>query len=210
MREVLEHFAQAEWHNDWDAGVAEWGDGMRPALMARTDAQRRFDALLAVFNAAAGSTASGGAITVNLVVDQATYEHHLQRTLGGSPEPLPPSTAANRRCEDHRGTVIDPRAVVAASLVGHVRRMVLDAAGVVVDMGRRQRLFTGALREAVLLSSRRCLWPGCNRAAQHCDADHLTPASQQGTTDTHNGGPNCSLHNGSEVGWRTQHLRLAA
>jgi hypothetical protein len=30
----------------------------------------------------------------------------------------------------------------------HIRRVVRDASGVVIDMGRRSRLFTGAARQA--------------------------------------------------------------
>jgi hypothetical protein len=233
MREVWDHFVKAEWLTDWDAGVAEWGEQMIPSLMPRTAAQRGFDALHAVFRAAAGSEQVGGAVTVNYVVDQATFDHHLELACGGTPEPLHPSTAATRRCEDQRGTILDPRVVVAAALVGMMRRLVLDSAGVVLDMGRRQRLFTGALREAVLLSGRRCLWPGCNRAAHHCDADHTIPAAHGGPTAAWNGGPNCDHHNlwknrgyrtwrdpqgiwhtyrpdGTEVGWRVQHVAIAA
>ncbi|MEY4173364.1 MAG: hypothetical protein RI900_529, partial [Actinomycetota bacterium] len=77
LREVFQRFLGAEWQTDWDAGTAQWGDGMAPHLMPRTHAQRSFDALLALFRAAAGSRDAGGAVTVNVVVDQETFERHL-------------------------------------------------------------------------------------------------------------------------------------
>jgi hypothetical protein len=95
----------------------------------------------------------------------------------------------------------------------------------VVEIGRRQRLFTGALREAVMLHSTRCIWPGCWRPTSQCQADHLLPHVNDGPTCAANGGPLCGCHNrfktrgytthrdhhghwhhyrpdGTEIGWR--------
>ena len=44
--------------------------------------------------------------------------------------------------------------ILAAALLGHVRRTVIDSRGVVVDLGRRERLFTGAAADADTLSRR--------------------------------------------------------
>jgi Domain of unknown function (DUF222) len=233
LREVLNRFRDAEWRTEWDAGVAQHGEQMVPALMERTTGQRTFDALMAMCRAAAGSTEMGGEVTVNLIVDQSTFEHHLQAALGGTPEPLDPATAGQRRCEDSYGNPIDPRAMIAAALVGQVRRVVLDPAGVVVDVGRRRRSFTGALREAILATNRRCTWPGCQRPSEQCDVDHTTPFSQGGTTSADNAGPMCPPHNrwkhrgyrtwrdpdglwhtirpdGTPHGWPARYVRLAA
>jgi len=62
-----------------------------------------------------------------------------------------------RGCVTDGGVVVDAYDMVIAAATGHVRRVVLDSAGVVVDTGRKQRLFTGPLREAVLDSGRRCM-----------------------------------------------------
>ncbi len=195
MREVFDRFCDIEWRNDWEHGVHQHGDSMRAELMARTGAQRRFDALRRLFDAAAGSEQAGGDVTVNVVVDQATFEHHLEHALGGQPAAVDPSTVLSRRCEDDRGNVIDPRAMIAAALVGRVRRMVLSDQGVVLDFGRRRRLFTGALREAVLLTGHHCGWVGCPQHGTHCQADHVLPYSHAGPTSAHNGGPLCDHHN---------------
>ena len=88
MKEIFDRFCDAEFRTDWDAGVAEWGERMNPQLLDRTAGQRRFDALLAVFIAAAASGVVGVFDPlVSLVVDQTTFEYHLATLLGGDPGP---------------------------------------------------------------------------------------------------------------------------
>ena len=232
MREVFDRFCDIEWRNEWDEGVRQHGQLMRAELMERTPAQRRFDALRRLFDAAAGSQQAGGEVTVNILVDQATFEHHLEHALGGPPAPADPTTALTRRCHDHRGNTIDPRAMIAAALVGRVRRMVLSTDGVVLDFGRRHRLFTGSLREAVLLTAPRCVWIGCDRPASQSQADHVLPHAHAGPTSAANGSPLCQHHNpwknngyrtwrdpqglwhtyrpdGTELGWPAHRTRYA-
>ena len=233
LKEILDAFAHSEWLADWDEGVLVHGEGMCPGLMSRTDAQRRFDALLAVFHAAAGMSGdgTGTAVTVNLLVGLETFEHHLEKALGGNPKPLDPNSPLTR-CETDRGVVIDAYDMLVAAAMGHVRRVVLDSAGAVVDLGRKQRLFTGALRDAVLLSHRRCTWGGCNVPGSVCQADHVLPWSNAGPTSSANGGPKCGYHNrwtsrgyrtvrdehghwhhyrpdGTEIGWRAEAVVIA-
>ena len=195
LLDVFEQFRRSEWLADWEAGVAVHGEAMVVSLMERTDAQRRSDALQAIFGAAAvsGQSPSGDPV-VNIVVGYDLFEHHLRRALGERPEPLDPANPAHR-CETADGVVIDPYDMLVAAALGHVRRVVLDSAGVVVDVGRKQRLFTGALRAAVMLISHRCIWPGCYRPASQCEADHVLPFSNAGPTAAHNGGPACGHHN---------------
>ncbi len=195
LQEILDRFTTLEWQQEWADGVDRFGERMNPSLMQRTSAQRRFDALVSVFRAAAGSDAVGGDVVVNIVVDQATFEHQVALAAGGHPEPLDPASVADRRCETDRGGVLHPGEAFAAALVGHVRRVVFGADGVVLDFGRRKRLFTGALREAVLLSAPRCLWPGCDRPSSQCEADHTVPFTARGPTAAHNGAPLCDRHN---------------
>ena len=227
MKEILEAFAKTEWMADWEAGRAVHGDAMAAHLMERTDPQRRMDALLAIFlTAAGGQTATTGTgFTINLVVGLGAFEHHLAKAMGAHPAPLDPNDPTNT-CETTDGTPVDPSDMLAAATIGQVRRVVLDSAGVVVNMGRKQRLFTGALRDAVLLQSRWCVCPGCRVPAAQCEADHMLPWANAGPTNTHNGGPMCSHHNrwkatgyttwrdpnghwhhhrpnGTEIGWRS-------
>ncbi len=204
MIEIFERFRTAEFLTDWDTAVATHGPNPTAAQLARTDAQRRFDALAAIFRAAAGAPLDVRVPepTVNIVVDQQTFEDHLAQLMndpdagevryspaGTTPDPF------TRRCETANGTLLHPDDVLAASLIGHVRRVVYDSTGTVIDLGRRRRLFTGSARDAVMLQAQRCLWPGCDLPASRCEADHLKPWSAAGSTAPVNGAPVCPRHN---------------
>jgi hypothetical protein len=204
LKAILDAFARSEWLADWEEGVALHGEGMCPGLLDRTDAQRRFDALLAIFLKAAGAAAesTGSGFTVNLMVGLDSFQHHLRKAFGADVASLDPNNPGSR-CETDDGVAVDPYDMLVAAAMGHVRRVVLDSDGVVLDMGRRQRLFTGPLREAVLMTSRWCIWPGCHRPSSQCQADHLLPWGTAGPTKTKNGGPACSHHNR----WRAKGFR---
>jgi hypothetical protein len=45
------------------------------------------------------------------------------------------------RCESMNGHPIDPATAIAAALIGHVRRVVIDERSVVIDQSRKMRLF---------------------------------------------------------------------
>jgi hypothetical protein len=197
LRGVHEAFCQAEFQADWAEGVAKYGDSMCAELLERTGAQRSFDALLKIFQAAEGSGVLGEIRpVVNVIVDQGTFEAELARAAGAEPEPIDPATVDHRRCETPDGVQIDPAQMLSAALIGHVRRVVLDSAGVVIDFGRKRRLFTGAAREALLLfGPRTCIHPGCNRPARQSEADHATPWCEGGGTDQTNGTIECNVHN---------------
>ena len=64
-----------------------------------------------------------------------------------------------------------------------------------IDLGRRQRLFTGHATLAARLAATTCYWPGCRAPASHCQTDHLDPWADGGTTDQANGGLACGHHN---------------
>lgn len=206
MDEIFRRFCDAEFQADWDAARAAHGDDTCGALLPRTEAQRRFDALHAIFLAAAAVPADARMPepVVNVLIDHTTFEAHLAHALGGRPPHLDPAEVDDRRCETIDGVPLDPRDVVAAALCGQVRRAVWDAAGVVTDLGRTRRLFTGSVRRAVRLGGRRCLWPGCGR--HHTEIDHLDEwVAHSGATDTSNGAPLCGRHNRwKSRGYRTR------
>jgi hypothetical protein len=191
MTEIFERFCDAEFSADWDATVARHGDGACYALMPRSDAQRRFDALYAIFERAAATApdAKGAVPLVNLVCDVATLERYLAGDLAVPADPR------QRRCETAGGIPVPPGDVIAAMIWGQVRRVVVDSAGVVINMGRRRRLFTGNAKQAVLLQSSRCVVAGCAAPIRRCQADHLTEWHHHGLTDGANGAPMCGRHN---------------
>jgi hypothetical protein len=185
MTEILERFCDAEFSADWDATVARHGDTACYALMPRSDAQRRFDAMYAIFERAAATApdATAAVPLVNLVLDVPT----LKAYLDGTGETAVPADPRLRRSETTGGIPVPPGDVVAAMMWGQVRRVVVDSAGVVINMGRRRRLFTGNARQAVLLQSSRCVVAGCAAPIRRCQADHLTEWGHHGLTDGANG-----------------------
>jgi hypothetical protein len=104
--------------------------------------------------------------------------------------------AASYRSETTDGIPVDPRVIAAAAINGRMRRFIVDAAGVPVDVGRTRRFFTGPLREVLMMMFQRCLWPGCDLPAGRCEIDHLTVFTKPGgETRASNGRPGCDRHN---------------
>ena len=196
---ILERFCQREFDADCAAARQAEADGTgRADDLPRTDAQRRFDAVTAIFLAAA-STPPGSQPpepVVNIVVDDVTFETHLcrRRLIALRPD-LARARVDRQRCETTGGIALTPDDVLRAALAGHVRRVVFDSAGIVTNLGRRSRLFTGAAAEAVRLQSRRCAWPGCRTPAARSQLDHLIPWSDDGHSDADNGTCTCGRHN---------------
>jgi len=157
---------------------------------------------------------------VNLIVDRRTWamvlaDAGLAPTSTFSGDPIDPFTGlsvhttgdlladlvadpdafANMRCETANGTPLHPHDVLRAALAGHIRRVVVDAHSVPIDMGRKTRLFTGAARQAAKLLVRRCDHAGCHLPEEFCEVDHVTEWVDLGTTDQINAGVDCGHHN---------------
>jgi hypothetical protein len=99
------------------------------------------------------------------------------------------------RCETIDGDPLEPYEAFANSLVNQIRRVVVDAKGVVIDLGRA-RFFTGAARDAVQLAGDgECDWKGCWVKASMCETDHLHEHGRGGRTCPGNGAPCCGRHN---------------
>ncbi|HSL57205.1 MAG TPA: DUF222 domain-containing protein, partial [Acidimicrobiales bacterium] len=202
--EIFDRFVDAEHRTDLAEARARLGrDDVAPDELARTPAQRRADALVAMAHRAATAPPEGRRPEplVNIVIDQASFETELAR-LAGADTPAPDTIdPTGRVCHTLSGYHLHPGDAVAAAVIGHVRRVVVDAKGTVIDLGRKQRCFTGAARDAVLLNQSlnggppRCMWPGCDRAVRHLQIDHVDPWRAGGPTDTTNGWPGCGYHN---------------
>ncbi len=206
--EILERYRHAEFLADWEHAKQTYGDDAADAMLPRTDAQRAWDALMRIATDAVSTPPGSRApeAVVNIVCDITTTEAALRDaglipetddsvSTPESPPDLPDVPFGLRRCETINGVPLTPAHVVQAILHGRLRRVVFDTGGIVVDQGRLRRLFNGAIREAVMLHSPTCIFPGCDRPATWCQADHLEPWSTGGTTTTSNGGPACEKHN---------------
>lgn len=234
MVAVFESFVDAEFRRDVAARRDRHGDDAESHPLPRTAAQRRFDALRAVF-AAAAAAPDGRALpepTCHIVVDHRTAHEVLahagivlptgssvelddggsitdeQQLLAGLAAELvdDPDAFLGRRCETSTGAPIHPSVVLRALLNGHARRVVVDSRGTVIDHGTRQRLFTGLARDAALLLADVCSHPGCEVPARHCEVDHDLPWSDGGRTDQVNARVKCGHDNRAKhrQRWRTR------
>ncbi|MEV5740288.1 DUF222 domain-containing protein [Microbispora rosea] len=74
-------------------------------------------------------------------------------------------------------------------------RLVMDAEGQVLDMGRKVRLATPAQRRAIFARYATCWIDGCPLPATMCQIDHADNWSTGGLTDLKLLGPACQFHN---------------
>lgn len=165
MQQVFEAFCQAEFERDRQWVVDTYGDEANPSLMPRTAAQRRADGFVAMVLAAAEAGVGDGRsidTTVNLICDLDQFEQRAQSGVTEQPVTIDPASVRDRRCETTAGVPVDPRQVVAAALIGRIRLIVTDDAGVIIHAGRKRKLFTGALREAIIAIDPVCGWLGCS------------------------------------------------
>lgn len=210
MNDVFRAFEQVEFDVDWQWVLDTYGaDEANPSLMPRTAAQRRADAFARVHEYAAKAlkAETGHEVTTDVVIDDETFEREARKLAGEDPDevmgPQDP-TRDDFACHTLTGAPVPPKRAVAEALLGFLRRNVIGADGVTIDLGRR-RLFTGYARLAVQLNASECYWPGCHVNVSRCQIDHLTPHSTRdgpggpdpggGLTNPANGAPACGKHN---------------
>jgi len=193
IREIFDHYIDAEFQADWEKAKAEYGDQACYDNLPRTHAQRRADALWQIFQDAAASPT--GAVPAgfvhNIVWDPDTFEEMANRFDGEPPQPLDPDTY---RCSTLDGVPLEPQEAFACSLYSKICRVVMDAPARKVDLGEA-RFYTGSARHAVLMQHPECVWPGCPTPASRCEADHMTEHTRGGRTNPGNGAPLCGRHN---------------
>ena len=208
LREILDRYIDAEFKTDWAEattrlGAGGWlGDGITKHDLARTDAQRRADALVQIFRDAAA--ADGSAVPAgwvhNIHWSAAAYEEMLAAIDHNRTPRFDPDSFM---CRTDDGHDIDPTEAAANSLLNKIRRVIVDAAGVVIDLGRARR-FTGSARLAATAGYTHCIWPGCRAPASRCDIDHLHEHGKGGTTNPANSAPLCGKHNR----WKQKGFRI--
>ncbi len=208
FRSALDRIEAELFNNDLGGAQAEQVD-KHAAELWRTPAQRRADALVEMARRAT-AVPEGAKTPEPLVIihmDKPTFEAGLNQTLGltlftnTSPHNQPPPPATNRGdtstgrlCETDSGAVITPTQGVEQALKGHIRRLVYQSPGVILDYGRSTRLFTGALRQAIQARDRTCRHRGCDLPARLCEIDHITEWQHGGTTIHTNAATRCSYH----------------
>ncbi|MEZ5380765.1 MAG: DUF222 domain-containing protein [Microthrixaceae bacterium] len=193
MRDILDHYIDAEFRTDWETAKARLGEHVSKADLERTDAQRRADALHRLFCDAAAAPA--GAVPPGFVHNIHWNADTYQETLASMAENRPARYDPDGfMCRTPDGTDVDPTEAAANSLVSQIRRIIVDAQGVVIDLGRARR-FTGSARTAATAPHTTCIWPGCWLPASACEVDHLHEHATGGTTNPNNAAPLCGKHN---------------
>ncbi|MGY0385437.1 DUF222 domain-containing protein [Nocardioides sp. WG-D5] len=113
-------------------------------------------------------------VIVTIDLDQLRTEAGIAQVLGGSP-----ITAAEAR-----------RLACTAGIIPAV----LGSNSEVLDLGRKERLFTAAQRRALLLRSATCEAEGCDLPGTWAEAHHWIEWAQGGATDLDNAALLCSHH----------------
>lgn len=143
----LDRLEQALFEADWAEARARLGDAATAADLARTAKQRRADALREMAERSAARPAD------------ATAPRVLLHVLAGA-------EAVERMRELSDGTILTPGQVVPLLRWADVARVLFDGPSRVIDVGVRQRLFTGATRTAVELRDLECQHPAATCASR--------------------------------------------
>ncbi|WP_310742086.1 DUF222 domain-containing protein [Microbispora sp. H13382] len=93
------------------------------------------------------------------------------------------------------GQVLPVSSVHRLARTSTLVRLVMDAEGQVLDMGRKIRLATPAQRRAIYARYATCWIDGCPLPATRCQIDHADNWSTGGLTDLKLLGPACQFHN---------------
>jgi hypothetical protein len=143
----------------------------------RTATQRRADALCELAHVYLRSSdrpgVGGERPHVTLTVDI--------ETLNGTPRSGNGSAASRRSELDHTGSV-PPATARRLACDASILPVVMGGPSEPLDVGRRTPVVSAALRRAVVLRDRGCLFPRCPRPHVWCDAHHVTHWVDGGTT----------------------------
>ena len=177
---------------EWNEAKDKLGRAPKPDELARTADERSVAVL--VLMAERSASLGDGRVTalpcVNVLVDWDTYVAASNELVGV--EALFPAGGV---CRTEMVLPISPRTAIETLLQGHVRRVVFDPKGQILDFGTKNRFFTGGLREAVMLRDQTCCERGCDVPARFCEVDHAQSWNDLGKTNIHNGRVLCRFHN---------------
>lgn len=208
MKAVFDRACEAEFQRDVEERRAQYGDAASEHPLPRSASQRRFAAQYAIHMAWASTPPgaqrpepivnilySAGRAARSLADHGLVADGQVLSSPSDGRRTDDPDDLLTSRCETSTGVPVSEHDALRAMLHGHVRRAVIDAASVVIDLGGRRRLFTGAARDAAQLVAHTCAHPGCSIPAEICQVDHLERHADGGPTDQRNAGPACARHN---------------
>jgi len=114
----------------------------------------------------------------------------------------PGSPGVGGTCETGHGAGLAPSVARRLACDGVIRALILEPSGDPLRLGRRRRVVTAALRHALEVRDRGCVFPGCDRRG-YLDAHHLAHWADGGCTDVDNLCLVCPFHHRRlhEGGW---------
>ncbi len=147
---------------------------------ARTPAEKRHDALVAVFRFFLDHQSTHAAARhrphLNVTVDLATLL----------------AQAGQARLADD--AAIDAEAARRLACDANIHRVITRGRSEVLDYGRATRIVAAALFAVLVLRDRGCRFPGCDRPADRCDAHHVQHWIDGGPTNPRNLVLLCARH----------------
>ena len=154
-----------------DAALQHAYDRAHTAGDPRTPAQQRADAMVEIFRRYnTGRPRGTNRPNILLIADAATY---ADETVGV--------------CETASGSPLSPETLRRLACDAIIQRAVVDADGVVLDLGRATRTFTPDQYRAMVVRDGGCRWPLCEAPADDCEAHHARRWADGGATDLGNG-----------------------
>ncbi|HTN80921.1 MAG TPA: DUF222 domain-containing protein [Acidimicrobiales bacterium] len=175
--EVVRAAIAAEYERLWRAEKVSGGP-------MRTAAQRRAAALAEIIRHATGHERGRPTLAVTIRLDD-LRNGSGPATVDATGQPISPDVARRLACD------------------ARIIPVVLDGAGVPIDVGRASRTITPAQRRALTVRDRGCVFPGCDRPPGWCDGHHLVHWPDGGPTDMANLVSLCHHHHVAmhEGGW---------
>ncbi|CAM5785932.1 DUF222 domain-containing protein [Cellulomonas persica] len=165
----------------------------------RTSEQRRADALdtLATDLLASPKNAAGAVVPpqVSVIVTEPTWLALTAALRSGDRTPLAERLRGLPPVTDEDGRPLPPSAVAQLVCDSALTRIVVDAQGTPVDLGRTTRLITNEVRRAVVARDGGCAWNGCDAVARWCEGHHIEWWERDGgVTSIENSALLCSFH----------------
>ena len=147
----------------------------------RTPAQRRADSLVDIHRFFLDhntdlQTSGGEKPHITVTIDY--------RQLTGELEGLP----------EMNGVTVSPETVRRVACDAAIIPMVLGSESEPLDVGRKTRTISPAIRRAIEQLYNGCAWEGCDAPLPWCDIHHKVPWALGGRTSVHNCVPYCRKH----------------
>jgi hypothetical protein len=150
----------------------------------RTAAQRRMDGLAAACQAALDSGTAGsrhGAMPhLSILLEEPAAPGDPEH-LGAQDDGHSPGESPARAARTEHGAMLTARQVLTLACRAEIS-VIRWKDGLPLNVGRRYRTETPALRRALAARDRGCRWPGCGLPASWCTAHHIRPWKHGGKT----------------------------